>query len=117
MASVTGWLASLSKGWPLGRSEAEVCLVPLFSPPLCGDDMTGSASLDSGSADFFPARPQILHSSPDPGEHTGRQQAPQPLRAKERVPALHLPAHPVLASDLTTCLGIFIAAHGGTEAG
>lgn len=59
--------------------------------------MTGSASLD-----FFP----------------GRQQAPQPLRDKEGVPALlHLPVHPALASDLTTCLGIFIAAHGGTEAG
>lgn len=104
LASVTGWLVS-SKGGPLERSEAEVCLVLLFSPPFCGDGMTG------------PARPQILPSSP--GEHPGRQQAPQPLRAKEGVPALllHLPAHPALASDLTTCLGIFIAAHGGTEAG
>lgn len=26
-------------------------------------------------------------------------------------------AHPALPSNLTTCLGIFIAAHGGTEAG
>lgn len=62
-----------------------------------------STSLDSRSVAFSPAR-----QATDTPALVGLEgsSGPSPLLA-----------HPALPSDLTTCLGIFIAAHGGTGAG
>ena len=67
--------------------------------------METSTSLDSSSVVFSPAPARQATDTP---ALVGLEGSSGPS---------HLLAHPALPSDLTTCLGIFIAAHGGTEAG